>query len=1140
MSSSKRLQVPLFLKAAGLLLVLCWLARIPLVHAQSHTDSLKARLGEATGPARLVLLVELVEATYRNEPERALAAGNEALAGLERAPNSDWRRQVLFRSAQAHAYLDQPDSVQVYAARLEAMADPLSTAHSAYLTARLHRDAGDFAAAHRDFEEALLLYEEVGDVTGQAATLNSRCILYRREEAYDEARTTCEQSLALKEEQGDIRGQASTLTNLATIERGQGNDEAALAWYQQAVPLYEASGDIRGQAIAWYWMGRIQLRRQAYDQAVLWLHRALVLREQLGDKEDIAFVLHHLGIGYEQQGDYDSAFVYHSRALALREEIGDLRGVAESLNQVGDLYEDQGDVLQARTFFQDAYDVFASLQNKPGMAATLNNTGNTYLELGELSEALAAYTESLRLSEEMGDQERIARAHYNMGSVYSKQSDYETALALYRRAQPLLVAEGTWEDLARVQANIGATYAELGKLDSALAMTNVSLALADSIGALPRALDAHLQRSEILEQMGRFEEALNAYRAYKAVEDSLYSAESQGVIAELQQQYRTREQARQIEALEQQRRQQRWWVAGLLLGLGLLLAVVVLLVGRNRLRRRALAAEAERAMDLRRTNEFQSRFLANISHEFRTPLTLTFGPINDLLDGQYQVEEAALPHLERARRNGQRLLRLINQLLELSGLNAGALHLEARRGDLARHLREIAVLFQDVARQRGLHFRIHLPKEPLWHVFDEDKIEKVVVNLLSNAVKFTPPGGTVTLSLRHDAEGTARIAVADTGLGIDEVHLPHLFDRFYQVERTETRAYEGSGIGLALVEELVKLHGGHITVESEPGTGSTFTTYLPLLGGTEDQRAALPEPSVSHGGDGHTTSRANREYTHHLDLVAQATEATASEPTSPVPAEEATVVLVVEDNADMRAYIRSHLEHDYTIVEATNGRVGLEQAQQWIPDLVLSDVMMPEVDGLALTDALKADLRTSHIPVVLLTAKAEVEHRIAGFKSGADAYLPKPFDAAELRVRVRVLLEERQRLRMLFSQQEAAQQEQAASALPAMPANEQAFLNEVKEQITHHLSNAAFGVDDLADALHLSRRQLLRKLKALTDESPGALLRRMRLEQALVLLREGVSAKEVAHAVGFRSYSAFWGAFNKVYGTSPTSYLEGW
>ncbi len=536
---------------------------------------------------------------------------------------------------------------------------------------------------------------------------------------------------------------------------------------------------------------------------------------------------------------------------------------------------------------------------------------------------------------------------------------------------------------------------------------------------------------------------------------------------------------------------------------------------------------AEKAAELEQANARKSHFLANLSHEFRTPLTLTFGPLDDLLNGRFKVEAAARPHLERARRNGGRLLLLINQLLDLSRLDAGALRLQTRRHDLAQHLRQMAALFGSFAQTHTIDFTTNLP-DHAFHVYDADKIEKVIVNLLSNAFKFTPAGGKVSLLLTAEADGAMRVVVADTGPGIPEAHLKHLFDRFYQVESASTRSHEGTGIGLALVKELVDLHDGTIEVESTVGFGTRFTVRLPRL-------AAPPLPETSAVPAAASTAQTGASY-----AIVAAVPTTAPLPETPETApDEATVVLVVDDNADMRAYIRSHLEQHFTIVEAENGRAGMERAIDVVPDLILSDVMMPEMDGLEACAALKADVRTSHIPVVLLTAKAEVDHRIEGFEHGADAYLPKPFNAEELQVRVRTMIAERQRLRARFVAMAGDGEPTAASATQALPPHEAAFLAEVEAIIKTHLSDAPFSVELLAEALLMSRRQLFRKLRALTEETPAAMIRRLRLEHAAVLLRDGeLSVKEVAVAVGFSSQASFGRLFRETYGVPPSRYGE--
>ncbi len=537
---------------------------------------------------------------------------------------------------------------------------------------------------------------------------------------------------------------------------------------------------------------------------------------------------------------------------------------------------------------------------------------------------------------------------------------------------------------------------------------------------------------------------------------------------------------------------------------------------------RANEAQLEQQADeLRRANELKSRFLANISHEFRTPLTLTFGPLDDLLAGRFHVDDEARPHLECARRNGQRLLRLINQLLDLARLDAHTLPLQAQFYDLAHFLRQRVAIFESLAASRHLRLRFEPAAAPLRHAFDAEKLETVVLNLLSNAFKFTPEGGAITVSLHKDVAGAAVLTVRDTGQGIAAEHLPHVFDRFFQSDGSSTRARGGTGIGLALVKQFIDLHGGQIAVESAVGAGTTFTITLPPI--------TIEEPSTN-GSAGASDGRSSEAV---LADLAATQPIRSNEVEAAIADEEATLVLIVEDNPDMRHYLRAHLEDCYHIEEATNGAEGVAKAVELVPDLVLSDVMMPEMDGLDLLAALKADPRTSHVPVVLLTARADAESKIEGLETGADDYLPKPFNAEELRARVHNLIEGRRRLRTLFSQ-EANESEKPTLELPSMDA---AFLARVQEVVEEHLGDAGFGVDALAEAVGMSRRQLLRKLRALVDEKPNAMIRRVRLERAAAMLRQkSGNVKEVAYAVGFTNLSYFGKVFRETYGVVPSEY----
>lgn len=526
--------------------------------------------------------------------------------------------------------------------------------------------------------------------------------------------------------------------------------------------------------------------------------------------------------------------------------------------------------------------------------------------------------------------------------------------------------------------------------------------------------------------------------------------------------------------------------------------------------------------ELRQLNDIKSRFFANISHEFRTALTLTLGPIEDYLAARLGSKKQALPHFKRARQNGRRLLDLINQLLALSKLDAGSEVLDRQRHDLANWLMQTTSLFGSLKEVQNIDFAVTVP-DSLAYSFDAKKLEKAVVNLISNAFKFTPSGGHIGVALTRAEAGEPIIEISDSGRGIAEEHLDRIFERFYQVEMQDNRSAEGTGIGLALTKELVELHGGTIGVQSQEGAGTTFTITLPVV--TEAKEEAITENVVPF-----------EVMTANLIGVPQPSKIEEVAPES-IP-DDAKVILIVEDNVDMRAYVRSYLEDAFTVIEAENGEVGLARAAEHIPDLILSDVMMPQKDGIEMLDMLRADERTQHIPFILLTAKADVASRIDGYQRGADAYLAKPFNADELQARIQSLLERQQVLQRYFQQVHLQPATETPPApVPTPPRLSEAdshFLENLRAVIVAEIANAAFGVEQLAEAVHLSRRQLARKLRALSDQTALEWIHHIRLERARHLLKQGDSVKSVAMAVGFSRASYFSKVFRDRYGFPPS------
>jgi signal transduction histidine kinase/ligand-binding sensor domain-containing protein/CheY-like chemotaxis protein/AraC-like DNA-binding protein len=572
-----------------------------------------------------------------------------------------------------------------------------------------------------------------------------------------------------------------------------------------------------------------------------------------------------------------------------------------------------------------------------------------------------------------------------------------------------------------------------------------------------------------------------------------------------------------------------WWRTPWAYGFYLLLVGVLLLgvrryeINRIRLSQR-VEHEREQGEQLRELDRARSRFFANVSHEFRTPLTLTLGPLDDLQAGFHgPLAPAMADQVGLARRNAGRVLELIDQLLEVARLEVGSTPLRARRVELGSSLARLGEAFRPLAERRSVALAVEVPEEPLTVFADPDHLERILANLLSNAFKFTRSGGTVRLVLEA-APGTARISVRDDGPGIAAADLPHIFDRFYRGNEATDQHQPGTGIGLALARELAALHGGTLDVESEEGSGSTFTVTL-LLG----RNHLLPEQVVDDGPFQDWSSRLPLPSTPVEEPQAWGDADSAQED---VP-EDVTTVLVVEDNSELRAFIRMHLQGRFRVVEAADGLQGLELARRMLPDLVLSDVMMPGLDGYALCRALRDDPETDFIPVILLTARADMEDRLAGLREAADAYLTKPFQVEELTTQIDNLIALRRRLRERF----AGTVVQVRPVPLELAATDAKFLEQVRSAIELHLADEEFGVEELARLVAHSRGHLHRRLKAIIDESPSDLLRRMRLERAAQLLGAGAgSISEIAYGVGFRSVAHFSNRFQDHFGVRPSAY----
>lgn len=545
-----------------------------------------------------------------------------------------------------------------------------------------------------------------------------------------------------------------------------------------------------------------------------------------------------------------------------------------------------------------------------------------------------------------------------------------------------------------------------------------------------------------------------------------------------------------------------WWAIVIysLIGLGIAWGLLQIYLNRLRLRQ-TIRLRQQEADQLRAVDTVKTNFFTNITHEFRTPLTLILAPTEQMASENPEPENRR--RLQTIAQNAHQLLGLINQLLDLSKLEASVMPIHESRGNLTEFIRHWLIPLTDQATAQGL--RLTFESEvtgDYW--FDAEKLERIVYNLTANALKFTEVG-TITLSLSEASE-RIRLTVTDTGVGIPAQHLPHLFDRFYQVGNTT--ATPGTGIGLALVQELVQLQGGQIFVESQPNQGTTFVVELPY-------RRVDPSEAVS-------------------DVVTTWLQGTNKDAWTASDESDHPRLLVVEDNDELARFIAESLPQHYRIRRAVNGQDGLEKALEHLPDLIISDVMMPLMDGFTLCSQLKTDLRTSHIPVILLTAKSSVENRLAGLSLGANDYLTKPFQLTELQLRVRNQLVNKQRQREWV---QASLSNPDSASPPSDPEPADPFLSRLYALFDVNLSDSGFGLEPMLSELGMSRTNLFRKVKALTGLTAHELLRHYRLKRATQLLRSGVSVSETAYQVGFESPAYFSKCFRELYQVSPSEFV---
>ena len=532
------------------------------------------------------------------------------------------------------------------------------------------------------------------------------------------------------------------------------------------------------------------------------------------------------------------------------------------------------------------------------------------------------------------------------------------------------------------------------------------------------------------------------------------------------------------------------------------------------------------------------RFFTDISHELRTPLTLISGPVEYIL-GNTKLPDDAREQLQVVERNTNRMLRLINQILDFRKIQNRKMKMQVQRMDVVAFTRKIMANFESVAEEHQIDFLFETEKEELYLWVDADKFEKIVFNLLSNAFKYTPNGKMITVLVRED-EKSVSVSVEDQGIGIADNKKKSLFVRFENLVDRNLFNQSSTGIGLSLVKELVEMHKATITVDSKLGEGSCFK--VDFLKGKEHY-----DESVEFLQDDATVGMGIAEQV--TDIVSEIPDSSEEENIEEESEESMDAkgtMLLVEDNSELRLFLRSIFASEYRIVEAVDGMQGWSKALKFLPDIIISDVMMPGKDGITMTRELRADMTTSHIPIVLLTAKTSIESKLEGLEYGADDYITKPFSATYLKARVKNLLTQRRKLQGIYRDNlmtgnatADSTEETVEEQGPEMSPNDRKFMDKLVELMEKNMDNGELVVDDLVQELAVSRSVFFKKLKTLTGLAPIEFIKEMRIKRAVQFIETGeYSMTQISYMVGINDPRYFSKCFKQKMGMTPTEYRD--
>ena len=878
---------------------------------------------------------------------------------------------------------------------------------------------------------------------------------------------------------------------------------------KKAAKISHAERKTLDSIIAYREKGNVLRKESRYDDALHAHSEGLRLAESIDDTLETVQALNNIGTDYRRMGMLDMAQNYHYRAYTICKETADTSYMAKknrvvSLNGLGNIYLTLGNYERADSALRLALEGERRLNSVLGQAINYANIGSIYRYRGQIDSAWVYFRKSLGLNLQINNQLGISLCHTYFGSLYEMEHRYDKAIDEYEKAYiPMQSSKDEWHALNPLIALAG-IYITTGDKSMALECLDKALHIAESIKSTEHKAEVYSLYYKLYKRMGNYSEALAAHEKAAAMRDSVIGMEkvnriqNAGLLIERNQQERVMNEVRMNLKSERTTR----FVYSVVFTIVVLILVGILVTSFfvQRIHRR-------NHLVLKQLAEMREHFFTNITHEFRTPLTVILGLSHDLQKNtQCEVSNCA----QAIERQGHGLLLLINQLLDISKIKSQVGNLEWRNGDFTIYVSMLVHSYNDYARSKNIDLQMYA-KEQLTMDFVPDYVNKVLNNLLSNAFKFTPEYGKISVAIWR-VGNVCNVEVADTGEGMDSETAENAFKPFYQ-GLTDSKNL-GTGVGLALVKQVIDVVNGSIDVKSEVGKGTTFHIEIPINNKCDKKLGNIVVENV---------------------------------PVKPVEEKILTdsdaennqcTVLVIEDNSDIAEYIGKLLCDRYGVAYASNGEDGLRKAIDIVPDIIITDVMMPGMDGLELCRSIRSNDVVNHIPIVIVTAKITDQERVEGIEAGADAYLAKPFNAEELRTRVEKLLARQCALRNKFGNNVAENKEKEEVQLTDA---ERRFLAKTVDHIYLLLDKQQLDVNALADKLCMSTRQFHRKIVTLTGCSPASFMLKIKMKRARNLLETDpkLSIDEIAFRCGFEHTSSFYHAFRKTYGLTPKDVRRG-